>query len=288
MRSWVISTIVINAITVLSLLYIIVRYGLSDGDTYLRHGERLTANNEHRMALRAYEQAIALEGNSFRAWKGLAKCYLSLDDPNRALDALNAALRYDEDDPWLWKSKGDACLAMKDSIQALEFYSAAFRLDPKNVGSCQRTGDLLRDLRQLEEAVTVYKTCLAADSTDAHLAHFWELIGALHIEKKDYEVAEAALETALQHDPDHLASWIKLSILFMGTGRLDEGIDALNRAVSLDHETGVAWYYRARIRAWRGETALARADLAMAIRMDSTIAIRARKKPELSFYFNRE
>lgn len=222
----------INAITILSLLYIIARYDLSDGDTYLRHGDRLTANNEHRMALRAYEQALASESNPFRAWKGLAKCYLSLDDPSRALDALNAALRYDDDDPWLWKSKGDACLAMKDSIQALESYSAAFRLDPKNVGLCQRTGDLLRDLRQLEEAVHIYKTCLAADSTDAHFAHFWELIGALHMQKKDYAAAEAALETALQHDPDHLASWIKRSILFISTGRLDEGIDALNRAVS--------------------------------------------------------
>ena len=246
------------------------------------------ANNEHRMALRAYEQALALEGDSFRDWRVLAKCYLSLDEHRRALDALNAALRYDEDDPWLWKSKGDACLAMKDSIQALEFYSAAFRLDPKNVGLCQRTGDLLRDLRQVEEAVTVYKTCLAADTTDAHFAHFWVLIGSLHIQEKDYVAAEAALETALQHDPDHLASWLKRSILFIGTGRLDEGLDALNRAVSLDNKTGVAWYYRARIRAWRGETALASKDLATAIRMDSTIAIRARQKPELAFYFNRK
>ena len=129
---------------------------------------------------------------------------------------------------------------------------------------------------------------MAADSTDAHFAHFWVLIGSLHIQKKDYVAAEEAIETALQHDPDHLESWIKRSVLLIGTGRLDEGIDALNRAVSLDNETGVAWYYRARIRAWRGETALAREDLTMAIRMDSTITIRARKKPELSFYFNRE
>ena len=213
--------------TVLSLLYLMVRYDLSDGDTYLRHGDRLMANNERRMARRAYEQA-------------------------------------------------------------LESYSAAFRLDPKNVGLCQRTGDLLHDLRQVEKAVHVYKTCLAADSTAAHLAHFWGLIGSLHLQEKDYAAAEAALDTALQHDADHLASWIKRSLLFIDTGRLDEGLDALNRAVSLDHETGVAWYYRARIRAWRGETALASEDLATAIRMDSTIAIRARKKPELAFYFNRE
>ncbi len=207
------------------------------------------ANREYRMALRAYEQVLALEGDSLRTWKALAKGYLSLEDPRRALDALNTALRYDENDPWLWKSKGDACLAMKDSVQALAFYSAAFRLDPKNVGLCQRTGDLLRDLRHVEEAVQVYKTCLVADSTDAHLAHFWGRIGSLHMQEKDYEAAEAALAAALQHDPDHLASWIKRSMLFIGTGRLDEGIDALNRAVSLDDETGVAWYYRARIRA---------------------------------------
>jgi tetratricopeptide (TPR) repeat protein len=246
------------------------------------------AINERRTAFRAYEQFLALEGDSPRAWNVLAKCYILLGEYSRALDALNTALRYEEDDPWLWKSKGDVCLAMEDSIQALEFYSAAFRLAPKNIGLCQRTGNLLRDLRQLEEAIHVYKACLAADSTNAHFADFWGLIGSLHIQEKDYAAAEAALETALQHDPKHLASWIKRSILFRSTGRLDEGLDALSRAISLDNETGVAWYYRAIVRARQGETTLARRDLATAIRMDSTIAISARKQPELTFYFNRK
>lgn len=288
MKKWGISAVAINSITILSLLYLTVRYDLSDGETYLQHGDRLVAINEHRMAFRAYEQFLALEGDSPRAWNVLAKCYILLGEYDRALDALNTAIQYDEDDPWLWKSKGDACLAMEDSIQALEFYSAAFRLDPKNVGLCQRTGDLLRDLRQVEEAVHVYKACLTADSTNAHFTYFWGLIGSLHLQERDYAAAEAAFETALQHDPDHLASWIKRSILFRSTGRLDEGLAALNRAISIDNETGVAWYYRALIRARQGEMTLASEDLATAIRMDSTIAISARQQPELAFYFSRE
>lgn len=67
-------------------------------------------------------------------------------------------------------------------------------------------------------------------------------VSTVVIQEKDYAAAESALETALQHDPDHLASWIKRSLLFIGTDRLDEGLDALNREVLLDYETGVAWY----------------------------------------------
>ncbi|MDE2810342.1 MAG: tetratricopeptide repeat protein [Gemmatimonadota bacterium] len=296
MGNWIRWAIVINAVTILSLFYLMVRYAISDGDTYLQYGDRLMAFNsekERRFALRAYERALAAGSwrrvnDPLHAWKGLAKGYLYLKEYRRALDALNEALRYDADDPWLWDSKGDAHLAIEDSIQALESYSAAFRLEPENVGVCQKTGDLLSDLRRLEEGIRVYKACLAADSTAAHLAHFWGLIGSLHIQEKDYAASEAALQTALQHDPERMISWVRLSILFRSTGRLDEELDALNRAVLLDNERGVAWFYRALTRARRGETELAREDLAMAIRMDSTIVLSARTEPELSFYFEGE
>ena len=91
MKKRVVLAVVINVISILSLLYLTVRPDLPDADTYLQHGDQLMAINERRMAFRAYEQFLALEGDSPRAWNVLAKCYILLGEYDRALDALNTA-----------------------------------------------------------------------------------------------------------------------------------------------------------------------------------------------------
>ena len=242
---------------------------------------------EHRAALRVYEQALVLGDDSLRAWKGLAKGYLLLDEDSLALDALNAALRYDEEDTWLWKSKGDAFMALEDSIQALASYSTAFSLDPNDLASCQSKGHILSRLRRISEAIDTYKVCASADTTKDYFSYFWGLIGLLHIQEECYESSAIALETALRQNPEYMLAWVWRGVLFMRTNQLEQAIDALDQAVSLGDSIGVGFYNRALVRARRSEIELAREDLTAAIRLDSTYAAWARNKPELAFYFKK-
>ena len=278
----------VTSITIFLLSYLMVRYELLAEDTYLRHGDRLMERNERQLALRAYEKALAVGGDSLRAWKGLAKGYLSLDEDSLALDALNAALRYDEDNAWLWKAKGDAHLAMEDSIQALASYSTAFSLNPNDLISCESKGRILSGLRRKSEAIDAFKVCASADSAKEFFAHFWGFIGLIHIQEKRYESSAAALDTALQQNPEYMLAWVWRGVLFMQTDQLEQAIDALNKAVSLGDSIGVGFYTRARVRARRGEKELAIEDLTAAIRLDSTYAAWARNESELAFYFDQE
>ena len=286
MKGWIILAVIIVFVAGLSLLNLMVRYELATAEDYLQHGDKLMERREHRTALRVYEQALVLGGDSLRAWKGLAKGYLSLAEHSLALDALNIALRFDEADAWLWKGKGDAFMAMEDSIQALASYSTAFSLDPNDLVSCESKGRILSGLRRISEAIDAYKVCASADSTKEFFAHFWGFIGLLHIQEKRYESSATALETALRQNPEYMLAWVWRGVLFMRTDQLEQAIDALDQAVSLGDSIGVGFYNRARVHARRGEIELARADLASAIRLDSTYAAWARNKPELAFYFN--
>jgi len=98
--------------------------------------------------------------------------------------------------------------------------------------------------------------------------------GVLEASQGNYQEAGRKMEKAFsmvsRENPAYDEIAVNLAALYMQTGHVDGALDLLNREIAESPEYGPAWANRAVLHYRRGETALARADITTALRLDPT------------------
>lgn len=176
-----------------------------------------------------YAQAIQLWPRNADALAGVARVELSLNELEKAEQAVNEAIAAAPDQPSSWIVKGDVAIAKNDIGAAAAAYANALKKDPKHTVAkynlvlteihLGRLDDADRHLRELKAAIP-----------ENGLLHFQE--GLIHYKRGKLREALAASERALQVQPNHVQSIILNGAAYFRLGAYEQAEQALTRALN--------------------------------------------------------
>jgi len=148
-------------------------------------------------------------------------------DPGNAHALMNLAIFYKD-------VRGDEGLAIKNGREAL-------RCDPLSDLVRYNLAVLLYELKKPDEAMQEFKEALALNPNlyEANLA-LAELLS-----EKDTDAARNCLEQVVVTHPRVVVAWVNLGAILLKLNRIDEAIEALDHALSLDETHHIALYNKA-------------------------------------------
>jgi Flp pilus assembly protein TadD len=101
----------------------------------------------------------------------------------------------------------------------------------KRASTCETAG-------KKDELIATLRDIVAADAAD-FIA--WAKLGSLHLEKRSYADAEAALRRSIELKLEYTPAWINFGQVRLGLKQYEAAIEVLKHAVSLDNSSARAY-----------------------------------------------
>ena len=149
----------------------------------------------------------------------------------KAAESFNAGLAIAPTSSELHGNLG-RCLLQRGALEsALEHLVRGVELNPRDVALAIDAAGALKVAGRLDDAELLYKVALDADPS-CFVAH--TNLGALHMERRRYDEAIAALTRAIEIDSSHTAPWINLGIVLRLIRKHGDARMCLEKALELD------------------------------------------------------
>lgn len=234
---------------------------------WLYHGIILAQEKQYDQALVAYERTLLLEPDYSFALARKCEAHVALEQASLAIQTCNAALAGNGD--WgeasaamVWTALGRTQTQLGLYDDAIFAYDQALNLDPMSAATWAAQGQVFEYLKRNEESLISYGKTVAiqADFADALLGQC-KALNRLAVDAKPDEKGEiygtslAACDAALAGDNDWgentpANAWHERSIALTGTGKYDEVLASINRAVGIDpryaeayNQRGIVYWY---------------------------------------------
>ncbi len=110
--------------------------------------------------LKATEEAQGAGKGFVEAYYGLAHTYLAMDDPEKAVNALEKALEVDQTNPIIYRDLGFIALQNNDFASAEIFFTKAIELAPHVTELYKPLVNLWVNLGEIEKAISLYENAL--------------------------------------------------------------------------------------------------------------------------------
>ena len=213
---------------------------LGDLNLHNRLAEQHLDAGRYRLAREVFQKALAGAEDSARAYTGLSRTYLALEEVALAEMALDQATGLDTSRAEIFYARAE--LSLKHYLkthqgpalaQALEAARQAISRAPDQAVYHYGLGNLYNHGGQLAAAETAYRQAL---SRDPQLASVYERLGSLYRYQGRLAAAEAAYEKYLELQPQDAQVLCELAVLYRLGGREAVAIELLERAVRLNEE----------------------------------------------------
>jgi TolB-like protein/Flp pilus assembly protein TadD len=239
------------------------------GFAYLQRASR----RSHRFAVDLFEQALALDPKSVRAWAGHALSHVvrdpsTMSTQQRRADALQAANRAIELGPYsavAWTAFG-AATAINDGFAAAErAFVRAVDLDPMLFETYHYFGHACFEAGEYQRAADLYERAATVRPDDYQALVFArQAYRSLHRAPEERGAAErqvAAAERALRADPADARALSLSSGSLVVLGRVDQARDWTRRACALEPNEPYVHYNAAGVLARLGQVESALMEL---------------------------
>jgi len=193
------------------------------------------------------EQMKADLEDSERRQKSAAEVRLNMDqglqffnqgEYEQALTVFNAALELDDQQPAIWANVGNTHSKLNQNEQAVEAYQKAIVLAPEDPTLYQNMGGLYASMGDTEKARELYQKAVSlsayGDPKDAAVNYY--NMGVTFINSGKAEEAIEALNKALEADPEYAEAHYQLGISMLGTGQMEESAGHLKKYLELTPE----------------------------------------------------
>ncbi len=202
---------------------------------YVKRGECLVYVGQYKRALKDFDKAIELGGNSSDVFEG----------------------------------RGNAWFGLEEIEKAIDDYTRAIKRQPTVEAYCNR-GRAHASLGQSGKAIADLTKALELDPEDAD-ARFYR--GEAYRDRMDLARAEADFSQAIEFS-DGEEDWLDECYLYRGgihcdTNRTDEALADLNRSLELDPRSACALVFRANTYCRMKDYRKALADYEKAVRLDA-------------------
>ena len=204
----------------------------------------------YRLALAAYQKAVALDSGYAAAYAGLAYAELYTGDYAASVEE-NAAARKraqaamdksivlapDLADGYVARGWLRSSLTWDWSGADADF-AKALALEPGNADAQRRYGLLLLNLGRMTEAIAATRKAIELDPLSAAA---WNNLGTMHfVDPKQFQEAREAFDHALAINPESSFAKFNLVILELVEGHAQEALSVARTAGEVWSQTGVA------------------------------------------------
>ncbi|MFQ5941298.1 MAG: tetratricopeptide repeat protein [Nitrososphaerales archaeon] len=127
--------------------------------------------------------------------------------------------------------KGVSQMASEKLAEAIHHFDLALRIDPAYVDAWIKKGYCHFHMDDYAQAVASYDKALEIDVNNAEA---WNMKGLAYYKMKNYEKAIECCEKAIDVNPNEGMAWYNKACYLSLTGKIDDGLDALKRAIEID------------------------------------------------------
>jgi len=208
--------------------------------TYISDAERDIVSHTYQDALAQFDLALDKDPHYVQALLHRALTLIALDQPDKAIDDLQAALDLDPRNPDLYAALASAQATNEDYEQAIKTAQTALILDPDHADASNVAGLAYYYLGDLGLATEYFTNAIKADPTKhqpyTNLGNTFFQLGSWHRARAQYEKAldripkPALANTAYQRS--YLYYLVAQSHHY--AAMYDKEVEALNKALALD------------------------------------------------------
>jgi tetratricopeptide (TPR) repeat protein len=230
-------------------------------------GEIHRMQREYEQALDDYANALELNANFAPAFLGRAQVNLALNKKADVSDDLKSAIEKDSKYGQAYLAEAAFYLSREDPEAALGDLKFIEDLLPDSPLLFLYRGQAELMLGENEAALQNAQRAVELDRTS--LPAFL-LLGQTSALNSEFDAAEQALQTYLTYEPEQASAWLELGKVYYLSGKnFPAAIDALDKALELDDESGEAYLYRGLISLELGNGQDAVNDLITARKFDT-------------------
>jgi len=208
-----------------------------------------------------------------------AICLVLLMTPLIHPDSLAGSLN---EDAISWYNSGNDAFVIGHYSKAIEYYQQAVTLDDQYVEAWSNMGTAYRQLGEYDQAIEILDKALSINPQDSIA---WNNKGLVYTDQDRYDDALFCFEMALKVNYMQKESWVNKGVCLINLNRLAEAEKALNYALGMDAEYGLAMYNLAILAVRKGDTVGMLDWLGKAIAEKSHNAKDARDDKDFSAYW---
>lgn len=216
-------------------------------------------------ALPALERSLAITQdhvNSIDALLLRARAYQDLEQPQRAIQILDQAIRVAPGTPQVHYLRGASYYKLGQATRAIAELDEATRLNPQHANAYYLRGTIydglgrpMRAIEDLDHAIRL--------APEAVLAYNNRGLAYARLGRIERAIADWDLAVTL--DPDFALAYNNRGFAYRELGQLERAIQDLDRAINLDSQFPLAYYNRALVHVLQGEDSAARQDADRAV-----------------------
>ena len=200
---------------------------------HTNYSEILIDSGRLNEAARHAKRSLELNPNHHAAAVLLGKSQMAMGRPEEALEAYKLARQLRPDLSLVLFNMGNAYRDLGDIEQALQAYREVLADDPDHIPARNNLGVELLRRQEPDAAAEVLCTPETARSPDLNI-HF--NCGLAQMGLRHFDLAIESFRRATTIDPGHAPSWRGLTFALMDSGRRDEAVQTLGRAMQLEPE----------------------------------------------------
>jgi tetratricopeptide (TPR) repeat protein len=161
--------------------------------------------------------------------------FFNLNQYEQAASAFQRAAEADPEQVAVWANLGLSYHRMKRLDQSLESYQKALALKPDDANIYQNLGSVYSDMGQLDKSREMYEKAVSltvATNPKAAAVQYYNM-GVTFINTGRNEEAIDALLKAIESDPQHAESHYQLGITYLGVNKMEESVASLRKYLEL-------------------------------------------------------
>jgi len=217
-------------------------------------------------ALRALDQALRLDPEMWRAWWSRGRVLRDLGKHKQAMESLDRALVLAPAEAEILVDRAILRWDVGDE-RALADFDAALKINPKSIYGLNARGSYLMTTKDYDRALTDFD---AVVGLDPHMRFAYTARADIYRLQEHYDRALREINRALQYDRNADGLRRKGEI-YRDMGDHLQSIEAYDEAIKLAPGDAYAWVGRARTKAAMGDTAGAEADRKQALKLDPSV-----------------
>ena len=188
---------------------------------------------DHRRAIQELRLALASDDGEPALVTSLAEEYVTVSEPDRALQELSRLLQHASGYAPAHVLMGRILLEQKKYASSAEHLNKAIKLRPEDPDSYLLLAQLQLERNETDQAVKTIERQVAANP-DRPIGY--KRLGLALADRRDLARAEQMLKKAAQVESDDFEIWTGLAQIYQSSGRLSEAEKAFEKALETDPE----------------------------------------------------
>jgi len=172
------------------------------------------------------------------AWYSLGVAYGESNQPAKAIEAFQQALRINPEDADAWNNLGVAYGESNQIANAIEAFQQTLRINPEVADAWNNLGNAHRKSNQHAKAI---EACRQAIRINPEHAVAWYNLGLAYGESNQPAKAIEAYQQALRNNPEHAEAWNSLGVEYRKSNQPAKAIEAYQQALRINPEDAAAW-----------------------------------------------